>query len=229
VEKRELKDLIIAWFVIGLAFALMLSRLNLRAIAMGYPINFNDFFISLPVSLIVVGAGFIFHELAHRTVARKFGYYAGFRAWPNLLLLAVGMALFLGFVFAAPGAVYVGEKRKRKKETVEWSEGYFEEDYSNLNREMGIISAAGPLTNIIVAIGFLGIGIVINFSAPLLLGEGMIASMIIGYGITINLFLALFNLIPFGPFDGAKVMKWNPGVWGIMFIPLVLWFLGGGF
>jgi Zn-dependent protease len=31
---------------------------------------------------------------------------------------------------------------------------------------------------------------------------------------SINASLALFNLIPLGVFDGAKIMKWNKTVWG---------------
>jgi Zn-dependent protease len=34
-------------------------------------------------------------------------------------------------------------------------------------------------------------------------------------GININASLALFNLIPFGVFDGAKIIKWNRTAWGI--------------
>jgi Zn-dependent protease len=32
-------------------------------------------------------------------------------------------------------------------------------------------------------------------------------------GVFINSSLALFNLIPFGVFDGAKVMRWNWQAW----------------
>jgi len=32
--------------------------------------------------------------------------------------------------------------------------------------------------------------------------------------VNINASLALFNLLPFGIFDGAKIIKWNKYTWG---------------
>lgn len=32
-------------------------------------------------------------------------------------------------------------------------------------------------------------------------------------GFSINAFLALFNLIPIGILDGAKVFRWDPFIW----------------
>jgi Zn-dependent protease len=34
-------------------------------------------------------------------------------------------------------------------------------------------------------------------------------------GYTINAWLGLFNMLPFGPIDGAKVLNWSPLVFGI--------------
>lgn len=39
----------------------------------------------------------------------------------------------------------------------------------------------------------------------------------------INAFLAVFNLIPFGVFDGLKVFRWNKIIWAAIFaIALIL-------
>jgi Zn-dependent protease len=35
------------------------------------------------------------------------------------------------------------------------------------------------------------------------------------WGFQINLLFALFNLLPFPPLDGSKVISWNPMVWFI--------------
>jgi Zn-dependent protease len=34
-------------------------------------------------------------------------------------------------------------------------------------------------------------------------------------GFAFNAWLGLFNMIPAGPFDGAKVLAWNPVVFGV--------------
>ena len=68
----------------------------------------------------------------------------------------------------------------------------------------GKISMAGPLTNMIMAILFLATSFVFG------------QSMLTHYGQTINSWLALFNMIPFGFFDGAKILRWDKRVYGVM-------------
>ena len=147
------------------------------------------------VSAITVGTGFILHELAHKIVAQKFGCYAEFRADYKMLGLAVLMSFF-GFIFAAPGAVMIS--------------GY-------VNRiTNGKISAAGPVTNLVVAFVFMVFGI--------LFGTAGFLGLIFSYGFMINTWLGLFNMIPFSVFDGAKILKWNSGVYysivavGVLFL-----------
>jgi Zn-dependent protease len=65
-------------------------------------------------------------------------------------------------------------------------------------RKSGMISAMGPAMNIILAVIFLLIG----FAFPSL-------KILAMYGLWINSWLALFNMIPFGFFDGLKIFVWN--------------------
>jgi Zn-dependent protease len=45
-------------------------------------------------------------------------------------------------------------------------------------------------------------------------------------GAEINAWLAFFNLIPWGNFDGFKVFQWNKKVWVILFIISIALYAG---
>ncbi len=182
-SSREIRDIIISMLVIAGVFAYVFRN-----------INQGDFISLIPVTLIAVGLGFVFHELAHKFVAIHYGFFAEYRLWTEGLVLAIITAAF-GFVFAAPGAVYIHGQYISSEEN-------------------GKISIAGPLTNIALAIIFFILVQFLSFS-PIL-------TLICSLGFTINSFLAFFNLVPVFMLDGAKVLKWNPVVWvitiGIAFI-----------
>lgn len=74
-------------------------------------------------------------------------------------------------------------------------------------REHGLIALAGPAVNVALAVVFL----------PLVSFEGVLGS--VGQlGVTINGFLAGFNMIPFGPLDGATVRAWSTPVFAVSFV-----------
>jgi Zn-dependent protease len=93
-----------------------------------------------------------------------------------------------GFLFAAPGAVYHGGQAVSK-------------------RENGLIALAGPLTNVALVVAFL----------PLVFADGLLGS-VGGLGVGINALLAGFNMIPFGPLDGRKVLSWSKLVFAGAFL-----------
>jgi Zn-dependent protease len=150
----------------------------------------------LPLSFLAIATAFFCHEIAHKYTGQKFGYWSEFRMYPQGLLFALFLGLIAGIVFAAPGAVQIFGRPNKD--------------------EMGKISLAGPLTNIILGLIFLGVW---YFSD----GTLAIISYFIAY---INVFLALFNLIPFGPFDGLKIFRWKKEVWGFLIgIDIILFIL----
>lgn len=105
----------------------------------------------------------------------------------DYMMIGFAIALsFGGFIFAAPGAVMIS--------------GY------TITREInGKISLAGPLTNYVLAILFLALFLLFPSTGLLFL-----------YGFMINSWLGLFNLLPFGNFDGVKIFHWNKIVYGLM-------------
>lgn len=95
-SKTETKDLSIAIIVITLLFAYLYSNGT-----------FGMMIYLIPISLVTIGLSFILHELGHKYVAQKYGFFAEFRKWNTGLLIAIITGLF-GFIFLAPGAVYIG-------------------------------------------------------------------------------------------------------------------------
>ncbi len=149
------------------------------------------FVTNLLVSAVVCGLGFVLHELAHRVVARGYGAQAHFVANNAWLLISIVLA-FTGFFIAAPGAV--------------WHRGYL------TTRQSGLIALAGPATNLVLSALFfmaLLVMIVARINVPDLV------FVICAIGFSLNAWLGLFNMIPAGPFDGAKVLSWSPLVFGI--------------
>jgi Zn-dependent protease len=180
-SEEELIDLLHAWAAISFAFAVVLSG-GLRGMS-------PQFVQNLIVAGITVGTAFLLHELAHKILAQKYGCWAEFRKFNLGLALAVVMSFF-GFIIAAPGAVMISGMISREQN--------------------GKISAAGPLTNIALAILFFIVGILL----PQVIGMmPALLKQIILYGFVINAWLALFNMIPFPPLDGSKVITWSFPVW----------------
>lgn len=103
----------------------------------------------------------------------------------------LGLAVIMslfGFIFAAPGAVMISSDRPINK------------------KKMGHISIAGPIINIVLALIFLALFYLTTYQS------------IMKQGAMINAWLGLFNLIPFNPFDGRKIVDWSKVAYGIMVV-----------
>ena len=135
------------------------------------------------VAFVSTATAFFLHEMAHKFVAQRYGCWAEFRYSQQGLMIALVLSALAGFLFAAPGAVYIA--------------GRIDE------RQKGIISIAGPLTNVAVAVA----------AMPLVLFMDGIIAWGFYTVIYFNAFLAIFNMIPVMPLDGAKVVKWNIGIY----------------
>ncbi len=122
-SKTEIMHLLRAWFIISLAFAIAFA---------GFSVD-PKFLIVVLVALFTVGVGFVFHELGHKYMAQKYGCWAEFRANNFMLGLALVFSFF-GFIFAAPGGVYI--------------KGYL------TKRKTAYISLIGPVINLAVGLVF---------------------------------------------------------------------------
>ncbi len=185
-SRTEIVDILKAWLALSLAFTFIYAGASVLNgdINNIFSLNFVHLFF---ISMFTAGFGFLLHELAHKFVAQHYGCVAEFRAWDQLLYLAVGLAVFIGFIFAAPGAVMISGMITRK--------------------ENGLISAAGPATNYVLAMIFLGLSLLFP-----------VWNNVFATGFSINIWLGVFNLIPFGPLDGKKVFYWNKIVWSGMLL-----------
>lgn len=175
---RELEDLAVSFLVLVLLFS-----------------NFDPY--DIPYVLVAVLTAFIFHELAHREVARRYGYIAFYKRWDAGIVLALLIGIFTKlltgntWIFASLGAVHI----------------YAPYQYWYDKEAYGKISLAGPLTNI--AVGIVAI-VLMRLLTPF-----TIPWYVLRATAGVNLWLAFFNLLPIPPLDGWKVLRWNTGYWAI--------------
>lgn len=154
---------------------------------MGFNLEFS---IALLITLVV---GLSFHEFGHAAMATKMGDPTP-RLQGRLTLNPVkhldpAGAFFLVFMaFAGFGFAW--------GKPVQTNPAY----YSNYRQGTILVAVAGPAMNLCLAMIFI-------------LLNGLYPSLVFHLGARINTWLALFNLIPFGPFDGAKIMGWDKKIW----------------
>jgi Zn-dependent protease len=199
ISRRERYDLIVAWFAISIAFSLAFS--GGLGVWMGSPFQkttLETYLVYLALSMVTVGVGFVLHELAHKFTAMKYGYWAEFRKDNLMLLVAVVLAALVHVVFAAPGATMIYG--------------------TGITREQnGRISAAGPLTNLILCIPFALIVAVAGGLGPDFAFQNLLSAIGI-IGLQVNAMIAAFNLLPISVLDGRKILAWNPAIFAVMIV-----------
>ena len=169
--RQELVQITISVAVLTAAFTIVL-------------LGNSPWYFAFGVAATVSLTGFLLHEMGHKYMAQRFGAWAEYRMYPTGLFMAL-LFSFLGFLFAAPGAVYIQGRISKKQN--------------------GIISLAGPSTNIMFGTAF----IILWLLFP---SYGMWSAAFNWVGV-LSLILAGFNLIPLGPLDGKKVLAWSPTAW----------------
>lgn len=150
----------------------------------------------LPVVFAITG-----HEVAHGWMAKRFGDTTADREGRLTLnplkhidlvgtILVPGLLLitFTGFIFGWAKPVPVDAR-----------------NFKNPKQAMMMVALAGPLSNLLMAIAWallirVAVAINVEFVSMPLIYSGVA-------GITINLVLALINLLPIPPLDGSRVLS----------------------
>lgn len=166
-----------------------------------FNLNIGTFPVLIVFSFIAVGIGFLAHELiGHKLVSQHYGIHAEYRLWKLGLVIAI-VSSFFGFVFAAPGAVMIYQGADLWGSPVPLSK-----------KRYGIISLTGPIVNFLISLGFLAA----NFFHP---------AQLFQLGAQINIWLAIFNMLPVPPLDGSKVFAWDKRIWIAMLAACVALFM----
>ena len=150
--------------------------------------------IAIIVALIL---SIVLHEVAHGYMANWLGdptaRLAG-RLSPNPLkhIDPLGSVIVPALLFLSHAGFLFG-----------WAKPVPYNPYNLKNQKWGeaLVAAAGPATNMLLAIIF---AVIIRASVPLGLSDSFVG--LASYIVYINILLAFFNLIPIPPLDGSKIL-----------------------
>ncbi|MCL2318419.1 MAG: site-2 protease family protein [Methanomassiliicoccaceae archaeon] len=200
-SKTEVIHITIAIVVLSIAFTIMMTRRFTQGVD-----TISEILMLVGISFLLVVCSFLLHEFGHKFVAQRYHAWSEFRMYPYGLLMALLFSL-MGFLFAAPGAVYI--------------KGEIDKD------SYGRISLAGPAVNFVIAAIAIPIAYMLEPETMLRFLFQMLAWL--------NAFLGLFNMIPVLPFDGSKIVKWNLKIYvmtvliGVAELLIIVKFLFGWF
>lgn len=190
---REILHLVASVVVLSVAFAFALST---EAFLLGDGgVSWGAVLAVLPWSALIVLLAFVLHELAHKVAAQRKRMWAEYRASRNGLLVALLVSAATSIVVAAPGAVYILGAASE--------------------RDSGVISVVGPLSNL--AVGFAAVPLTYSASALEVGAAGNVWEVVV----LVNVFLAGFNMMPVLPLDGAKVWRWSKPVFVAVWLLVV--------
>lgn len=193
---QEISQLGIAWLVFMVAIipqAYLGGYVNFNA-------NHNIIITQAALMGFALGCAFILHEMGHKFAAQYFRAQAEFKLDQRGLLITM-VSIAMGFYLLMPGAVF-------------WNSNLSK--YSNIR---GRVSAAGPVVNLLLA--SVSMGLLVFSESPV----GSVGWVLFTFGqisFYLNIFLGIFNLLPFWILDGKKILEWSEGVWLAFYLLFIL-------
>jgi Zn-dependent protease len=208
IDTPEAVEILVSVLSIAFAFTIVFAGLN------SIWTHTGEFIVFMVISVVTIGSGFVLHEMGHKVVAIYYGAYARFQMWVQGLLLMLLTSVLMGFLFAAPGAVYIYSQNITK-------------------RENGLISIAGPIVNVAIMLVFFGLSIVTPKHLYFSFDLSMLAPIfnygsfeVWRFGAYLNFVLCTFNALPILPLDGSKIFNWSKPVWLVFVGGMFLFGLG---
>lgn len=155
-----------------------------------------SFLLSVPIIILVMSV----HEYAHGVVAKKLGDPTAeslgrltLNPFKHIDIIGFLMFLIIGIGYAKPVPINSRYFKKPK-------------------RDMALVGAAGPISNVLMALLFGFLAKVFDLLLPFLpinetsaVAYGYLAQ-ILYCGIYYNVIFAIFNLIPIPPLDGSRIL-----------------------
>jgi len=84
---------------------------------------------------------------------------------------------------------------------------------------LALVALAGPLVSLVLSFLFLAL---VPFK--FLPWGGWIAAIGV-LGFSMNMLSTVYSMMPFDPMDGGRIYGWSKLLWGVLFVPLVLFYI----
>ncbi|RAP51095.1 MAG: hypothetical protein BZ136_00180 [Methanosphaera sp. rholeuAM74] len=187
-RKQELKDIIISIAFISILFSVHMYY--------NFKFTLNDFIVVIPIALIVFALSLFAKIYTHKLTALKFKYTVTYNKWGYGLIFSL-LTFIFSVMILTPGYMDYGAYARMADD-----------------KEKGIISLSGNITNIILSIIFLLLVLILKEFSIIFSNDAYGVLLLVSImAFKINSFIAFFNLIPFYMLDGINVINWNRKVW----------------